>query len=176
MFTPDELRALALLLALVTLGAALTFLDARHPKILALTLGDSLALGAASPEAGAPAQGAPAGAAVPGAASRTANEPPQAVENVPNGAVSGPADADSASEKSSYGLDGRLDLNRASADELEGLPGIGPKTAQRILEDRRTRGPFRKVSDLTRVKGIGAKTLARLLPHVTAKAARDAAR
>jgi competence protein ComEA len=171
MFTPDELRALALLLALVTLGAALTFLDARHPKILALTLGDSLALGAAPPEAGAPP-----GAAVPDAASRTADGPPGAVEKVPSGAVSGPADVDSASEKSSYGLDGRLDLNRASADELEGLPGIGPKTAQRILEDRRTRGPFRKVSDLTRVKGIGAKTLARLLPHVTAKAARDAAR
>ena len=171
MFTPDELRALALLLALVTLGAALTFLDARHPKILALTLGDSLALGAAPPEAGALA-----GAAVPDAASRTADGPPAAVEKVLSAAISGPADADSASEKSSYGLDGRLDLNRASADELEGLPGIGPKTAQRILEDRRTRGPFRKVSDLTRVKGIGAKTLARLLPHVTAKAARDAAR
>jgi competence ComEA-like helix-hairpin-helix protein len=171
MFTPDELRALALLLALVTLGAALTFLDARHPKILALTLGDSLALGAAPPGAEPPV-----GAAQPDAASRMADTPPAAVETLPSGASSGPADADSASEKSSYGLDGRLDLNRASADELEGLPGIGPKTAQRILEDRRTRGPFRKVSDLTRVKGIGAKTLARLLPHVTAKAARDAAR
>lgn len=164
MFTPDELRALALLLALVTLGAALTFLDARHPHLLALTLGDSLALGAAPPE--------PQGSDPPEAASRTAG----AVQPVDPGAVSGPAAGDSASEKSSYGLDGRLDLNRASADELEGLPGIGPKTAQRILEDRRTRGPFRKVSDLTRVKGIGAKTLARLLPHLTARAARDAAR
>jgi competence ComEA-like helix-hairpin-helix protein len=159
MFTPDELRALALLLALVTLGAGLTWMDARHPKILALTLGDSLALGAAMPGS-AEVRDAPT-APLPDAANR-----PLVLADVP----------DSAREKSSYGLDGRLDLNHASADELEGLPGIGPKTAQRILEDVRQRGPFRKVSDLTRVKGIGPKTLARLLPHVTVKVAGKAAR
>jgi len=47
MFTPDELRALALLAFLLLLGTGLSVLEARHPKILALTLGDSLALGAA---------------------------------------------------------------------------------------------------------------------------------
>lgn len=157
MFTPDELRALALLSALVTLGAGLTWMDSRHPKLLALTLGDSLALGASAKGLPQPAESL----AAPGAhaASR-----PTAASTAP----------DSAREKSSFGLDGRLDLNHATADELEGLPGIGPKTAQRILEVRK-RGPFRKVSDLRRVKGIGAKTLARLLPHVTVKAARAAA-
>jgi competence protein ComEA len=169
MFTPDELRALALLLALVTLGTGLTWMDARHPKILALTLGDSLALGVAAPDV-------PTRAPAADAASRPTPGPAGAPDSTARAVAPDGAAPDSALEKSSYGLDGRLDLNRASADELEGLPGIGPKTAQRILDDRRTRGPFRKVSDLTRVKGIGAKTLARLLPHVTVKAARDAAR
>ncbi len=158
MFTPDELRALALLSALVTLGAGLTWMDARHPKLLALTLGDSLALGASVP-------GLP--------------EPLDSLASARDHAASRPTPAtgapDSARGKTSFGLDGRLDLNHATADELEGLPGIGPKTAQRILEDLRKRGPFRKVSDLRRVKGIGAKTLARLLPHVTVKVTRGTA-
>jgi competence protein ComEA len=162
MFTPDELRALALLVFLLALGAGLSVLEARHPRILALTLGDSLALGAAPP---AVPDSAPPGFPRNSAASR-----PIASAAPPDSAPG------KAPEKSAFGLDGRLDLNAASADELEGLPGIGPKTAFRILEDRRTRGPFRKVSDLTRVKGIGAKTLARLLPHVTVEAARKAAR
>ena len=150
MFTPDEVRALALLLALLLLGSGLSLLEARHPRFLALTLGDSLALGAAPqpPDLAPPVSGTVQSATPAVVALRAAA-------------------GDSAREKTAFSLDGRLDLNRASADELEGLPGIGPKTAQRILEDRGTRGPFRKPSDLTRVKGIGAKTLARLLPHVT---------
>ena len=112
MFTPDEVRALALLLALLLLGSGLTLLEARHPRFLALTLGDSLALGAAPP---APDLAPPV--------SQTAQSAtPKALAIRPNGEASG----DSAREKSAFALDGRLDLIRASADELEGLPGIGP--------------------------------------------------
>lgn len=59
-----------------------------------------------------------------------------------------------------------VNVNRATAAELQALPGIGPKLAQRIL-DERARQRFRSVDDLRRVPGIGAKTLDRLRPHVT---------
>lgn len=60
-----------------------------------------------------------------------------------------------------------LNLNTASAAELETLPGIGPKGAQAILEDRNRHGPFMSVEDLLRVKGIGPKKLDTLRPLVT---------
>lgn len=53
-------------------------------------------------------------------------------------------------------------VNRAAAAELQRLPGVGPVLAGRILEHRRTHGPFRDLADLRRVKGIGARTAARL--------------
>ncbi len=55
----------------------------------------------------------------------------------------------------------RIDLNRASAADLELLPGIGPKLAQRVIADRTKNGPYRDVKELTRVKGIGPVTLSR---------------
>ena len=60
----------------------------------------------------------------------------------------------------------KIDVNRAGIDQLRTLPGIGPTLAARIVEARQ-RQPFRSVEDLRRVKGIGAKTLERLRPHVT---------
>lgn len=59
----------------------------------------------------------------------------------------------------------RVDVNHASAAELRRLPGIGPTLSQRIIETR-TLHPFQSVEDLRRVRGIGAKTLERLRPHV----------
>lgn len=63
--------------------------------------------------------------------------------------------------------DARLDLNRATADDLLRLPGIGPALAGRILEARQARGDFGSVQDLRRVPGFGAMRIARLMPHVT---------
>ena len=60
----------------------------------------------------------------------------------------------------------RLDLNLASPGELEGLPGIGPALATRIVELRRLRGRFRSVDDLLAVRGIGPATLERLKPRL----------
>ena len=62
---------------------------------------------------------------------------------------------------------GPINLNQATAAELETLPRIGPKIAERILVYRAAHGPFKRVQDLTDVQGIGEKTLARLEPLVT---------
>lgn len=58
-----------------------------------------------------------------------------------------------------------VNVNDASADELQQLPGIGPTLSARIIQAREQR-PFRSVDELRRVKGIGAKTLESLRPFV----------
>lgn len=50
---------------------------------------------------------------------------------------------------------GRVSLNRAGVAELDTLPGIGPSLAQRIVDHRRSHGPFRRLEDLRQVSGIG---------------------
>lgn len=60
-----------------------------------------------------------------------------------------------------------VDLNSASVDELEALPGIGAVLAQRVIAYRKSVGRFLAVEDLREVKGIGAKTFDRIKPLVT---------
>jgi competence protein ComEA len=62
--------------------------------------------------------------------------------------------------------DGVVNLNDASEDQLELLPGIGPAKAKAIAEQRRAH-PFRRIDELTKVKGIGRKTFGRLRPYIT---------
>ena len=52
-------------------------------------------------------------------------------------------------------ITGKLDLNTATVDELEALPGIGGVRAAAIVEHRNTHGPFERVDDLVEVSGIG---------------------
>lgn len=59
---------------------------------------------------------------------------------------------------------GAVDINRADVSELERLPGVGPKIAERIVESRAAHGAFPDVRALTRVSGIGERTVGRLVP------------
>ncbi len=60
----------------------------------------------------------------------------------------------------------QLDLNTATAEQLDGLPGVGPVTAQRILSWRDAHGRFSRVEELQEVDGIGPKTYSQIAPHV----------
>ena len=60
-----------------------------------------------------------------------------------------------------------VNLNTATSEQLDTLPGVGPVTAQKILDWRASHGAFSSVDELLEVDGIGEKTLAELAPHVT---------
>ena len=60
-----------------------------------------------------------------------------------------------------------VNINTASKKELDALPGIGETLAQRIIDYRSANGPFSTVDELTKVKGIGEKTLEKLKPYAT---------
>ena len=65
------------------------------------------------------------------------------------------------------GLGSKVRLATATAEELDELPGVGPVTAQKILDYRAEHGPFRSVDELDAVPGIGPARVEQLRDHVT---------
>jgi competence ComEA-like helix-hairpin-helix protein len=63
-----------------------------------------------------------------------------------------------------------IDLNVANVKELQELPGVGPVTAQRIIDLREKSGRFHRVEDLLAVRGISQKKLDAMRPYVTVSA------
>lgn len=71
---------------------------------------------------------------------------------------------------SSAGVDeSKVNINQATKEELETLPGIGPAKAQAILDFREENGHFKEVEDLLQVNGIGEKTLENLQEHIAVR-------
>ncbi len=63
-----------------------------------------------------------------------------------------------------------VNLNTATLDQLATIPGIGAKTAERIIEYRKTNGGFKKVEDLMNVRGVGEKSFLKMKPLITVAA------
>jgi competence ComEA-like helix-hairpin-helix protein len=59
-----------------------------------------------------------------------------------------------------------IDLNRANAEDLDAVPGLGPALAQRIIDYRQAHGPFKQIEDLREVSGIGPQNLQKLKPFL----------
>lgn len=119
---------------------------------------------AAKPSAPAAAPVAPASESKPKASGPIVTELPAA----PAPAVA-PAQSESPRSAAPVAANppAKINVNTASLTELETLPGVGPKLAQRILDDRTKNGNYKTLKDLDRVSGIGTKTLERLAPLVT---------
>ncbi|HIE24753.1 MAG TPA: ComEA family DNA-binding protein [Anaerolineales bacterium] len=73
--------------------------------------------------------------------------------------------------RSNYGASSessdRININTATLEELETLPGIGPSTAQRIIDHRQANGKFERIDQITEVSGIGPATYDRIKDLIT---------
>ena len=152
MLTPSERRVAIALVTWLAAGAALDAVLAHRPRLLVPWLGPERAAQVAL------AGTAEAGARAPEPTSAHAAHP---VASKPRGRAF------------VYDAQGRLDLNLADSTELVLLPGVGPALAGRILEARAHRGRFHEPKDLLEVRGIGEKTLAKLLPKIAVRADKD---
>jgi competence protein ComEA len=82
--------------------------------------------------------------------------------------IAGPVGAAPTSGSTGAGsVGGKVNLNTATAEELDALPKVGPVLAKRIVEWREQHGPFAAVEDLDAVDGVGPKMMESLLPLVT---------
>ena len=88
-------------------------------------------------------------------------------EQILVGAAAVPAGVAPGAVGSTPGSGSLVNINAAGLSELDTLPGVGPVTAQKILDWRSAHGAFTSVDELLEVDGIGDKTLADIAPHVT---------
>jgi competence protein ComEA len=122
-------------------------------------LDDVSGIGPATLEAIRPLVSVGAGAATPASAPPAA--PPATTSATPPATTSAAPPATPAA--------GAININTASVDELQNLPGIGATKAAAIVADRTQNGPFAACSDLDRVTGIGAATITNIGSMCTTK-------
>jgi competence protein ComEA len=78
-----------------------------------------------------------------------------------------PARAGKPAAAAAADVSGVINVNSATAEQIAFLPRVGIKLAERVVEYRKSNGPFKKIEDLMEVKGVGEKLFVALKPHLT---------
>jgi comEA protein len=161
-FTPQETKALLFLLIALLVGSGITFYKKDHPSFAPELVfnqnpsGSSEIRSQFSPDP------------------KDTNSPWQDTsheisKNIITSSVSGQLKKNRSLSIRENALEKIVDLNSASASQLELLPQIGPVLSQRIINYRNTKGKFKKIEDLLKVPGIGPKTFDKIKEFVAVK-------
>lgn len=156
--TPGQ-AAIIMLILIGALCASLGLLIRQSVNLARLDGNDAATYAPAAPTAGS-AFASPNDATLD--AGTVAGGPSQAGEDGQSGQSSTDQQSDAPAPTPTATDDGRIDINTADAAQLQTLNGVGPVTAQRIIDYRNEHGRFSSVDDLLNVSGIGAKTLEKL--------------
>ncbi len=127
-FTPQEIRALLLLLIALLVGSGITLYKRNHPQFAPELVMEK-------------------------------NDPTNVSLMQPTPLVN---KEEAENQPGSFGQTAKINVNQATASELETVPGLGPALSQRIVEYRKVKGPFPKLDDLVKVRGIGSKNLEKI--------------
>jgi comEA protein len=168
-FTPQEIRALLFLLVALLIGSGITIYKKQHPRFAPELVFREPPLSSLENQS----QFNEAHREAELNLTDTSQELSKSLVNSP---ISNPTDENRSqdpeigiSTKAPGPLKGKIDLNSASASELELLPQIGPALSQRIIDYRKTKGKFQKIEDLMKVPGIGPKTFEKIKDFLTVK-------
>ena len=166
-FTPQEIKALLFLLAAVLIGSGITIYKRQHPDFapqLVFNRSPSSSLeyksqsDEASKDTSYPISRSSSATLATDLDIQRPRSQNESQSQVPQSEILS-VQQDPSKKK--------VDLNSASASELQLLPHIGPVLSQRIVNYRKTKGKFQRIEDLMKVSGIGEKTFQRIKNFIT---------
>jgi competence protein ComEA len=105
--------------------------------------------------------------------SQSSETTPAANDTAANGSERGPAAPAAGSAESGLTTDGKVILNTATVAQLDRLPSVGLKRAEQIVALRERLGRFKSLNDLLRIKGIGVRSLKKMLPMLVLDPPKD---